>query len=177
MQVLYGVHIHLNKFIKIITIQGGPERMQHIWSIISRKRGTEWKSCVHYCIYNFFPSKMTPRSLNLMKAFWFCGRFSEAKSFSRFALLSQKSQFTYWIFSIVWLPRVNCQLLLCKARPAWIIKRSIHYVTVQHYNPGELLKEIPPYLKRDLWYKRSKFWKLHCLRKMGLESKHLHQNH
>ena len=33
-------------------------------------------------------------------------------------------------------PRVNCQLLLCKAKPAWIIKRSIHYVTLQHYNPG-----------------------------------------
>ena len=78
---------------------------------------------------------------------------------------------------IVWPPRVNCQLLLCKANPAWIIKRSIHYVTLQHYNPGELLKEIPPYLKRDFWYKRSKFWKLHCLRKMALESKCLHQNH
>ena len=102
--------------------------------------------------------------------------FSEAMSFSRFALLSQKSQFTYRKFSIVWLPRVNCQLLLCKAKPTWIIKRSIHYVTLQHYNPGELLKEILPYLKRDFWYKRSNFWKLHCLRKMALESKRLHQN-
>ena len=43
---------------------------------------------------------------------------SEAMSFSRFALLSQKSQFTYRKFSIVWLPRVNCQLLLCKAKRA-----------------------------------------------------------
>ena len=71
-------------------------------------------------------------------------------------------------------PRVKCLLLLCKAKPAWI-KRSIHYVTLQHYNPGELLKEIPPYLKRDFWYKRNKFWKWHCLRKMALESKPLHQ--
>ena len=48
-------------------------------------------------------------------------------------------------------------LLLCiKTKPAWI-KRSIHYVTLQHYNPGELLKENPPYLKRDFWYKRRKF--------------------
>ena len=122
---------------------------------------------------------MTPRSLILMKAFWFCGHFSEAMSFSRFALLSQKSQFTctYREFSIVWLPQVNCQLLLCKAKLAWITKRSIHYITLQHYNPGELLKEIPPYLKRDYWYKRSKFRKLHCFRKMDLESKRLHQNH
>ena len=67
---------------------------------------------------------MTPRSLILMKAFWFYGCFSEAMSFSRSALLSQKSQFTYRKFSIVWLPRVKCLLLLCKAKPAWI-KRSI----------------------------------------------------
>ena len=39
-------------------------------------------------------------------------------------------------FSIVWLTRVNCQLLLCKAKPAWIIKTSNHYITLQHYNPG-----------------------------------------
>ena len=113
---------------------------------------------------------MTPRSLILMKAFWFYGRFSEAMSFSRFALLSQKSQFMYRKFSIVWLPWVKCLLLLCKAKPAWI-KRSLHYVTLPHYNTGELLKEIPPYLRRDFWYKRCKFWKWHCLRKMALESK------
>ena len=116
---------------------------------------------------------MTPRSLILMKAFWFYCHFSEAMSFSRFALLSRKSQFTYRKFSIVWLPRVKCLLLFCKAKPAWI-KRSIHYVTLQHYNPGDLLKEIPPYLKRDFWYKRSKFWKWHCLRKMALGSKRWH---
>ena len=80
---------------------------------------------------NSFSSKMTPRSLILMKAFWFYGRFSEAMSVSRFALLSQKSQFTYRQCSIVWLPRVKCLLLLCKAKPAWI-KRSIHYVTLPH---------------------------------------------
>ena len=50
-------------------IRGGPKRMQHLRSIISRKRGTEWRVCVHYCLYNSFPSKMTPRSLMLMKAF------------------------------------------------------------------------------------------------------------
>ena len=83
------------------------------------------------------------------------GRFSEAMSFSRFALLSQKSQFMYRKFSIVWLPRVKCLLFLCKAEPAWI-KIGIHYVILQHYNPGELLKEIPPYLKRDIWYRDTK---------------------
>ena len=76
----------------------------------------------------FFSSKMTPRSLILMKAYWFYGCFSEAMSFSRFALLFQ---FTYWKFSIVWLPRVKCLLLLCKAKPAWI-KRSFHYITMPH---------------------------------------------
>ena len=48
----------------------------------------------------------------------------------------------------------------CKAKRAWI-KRSIHYVTLPH--PGELLKEIPPYLRRDFWYKRCTIWKWHCL--------------
>ena len=67
-------------------IQGGPKRMQHLWSIISIKLGTEWKSCVHYRVWNSFPSKMTPRTLILMKAFWFYGRFSDAMSFSRFSL-------------------------------------------------------------------------------------------
>ena len=50
------------------------------------------------------------------------GRFSEAMAFSRFALLSQKSQFTYRNFFIVWLPRVKYLFLLCinciKAKPA-----------------------------------------------------------
>ena len=94
------------------------------------------------CIINIaykilFHSKMTPRSLILMKGFWFYGRFSEAKSFSKFALLSQKSQFTSRKFSVVWLPRV---LLLCIANPAWI-KRSIHYIALQPYNPGSYSKK------------------------------------
>ena len=46
----------------------------------------------------FLYSKMTPRSLILMKAFLYA-RFSEAVSFQDFALLSQESQFTYRIFS------------------------------------------------------------------------------
>ena len=116
------------------------------------------KLCALLHIKNI-PSKMTPRSLILMKVFWFYGRFSEAMSFSRFALLSQNSQFTFRKFSIVWLPWVKCLLLLCKAKPAWI-KRSIHYVTLQHYNLGELLREIPPYLKRDFWYKKEQILKM-----------------
>ena len=40
------------------------------------------------------------------------------------SLLSQKSQLTYRKFSIVWLPRVKCLLLLCRTKTVWI-KRSI----------------------------------------------------
>ena len=43
-------------------------------------------------------------------------RFSEAVSFSRFVLLSQKSQFTYRTFSIVWLSRVRIYLMLCNLK-------------------------------------------------------------
>ena len=46
------------------------------------------------------------------------GHFSEAMSFSRFALLSQKSQFTYRKCSIVWLPQLKCLLFVFKAKPA-----------------------------------------------------------
>ena len=115
-------------------IQGGPKRMHHLRSIISSKRGTEIhrmkKLCALFRIKFLFQQDDT-NILILMKAFWFYGRFSEAMSFSRFALLSQKSQFMYRTFFIVWLSRVKCLLLLCKAKPAWI-KRSIHYVTLPH---------------------------------------------
>ena len=151
--------------------------MQHLQSIISRKRGNRIKKLCSLLRIEFFSEQDVTKIVNFDEGVLILCRFSEAMSFSRFALLSQKSQLiTHRIFSIVWLPRVNCQLLLCKVKTAWI-KRSMHYVTLQHYNPGELLKEIPPYLKGDFWYKRSKFWKLHCLRNMTLESKRLHQNH
>ena len=93
----------------------------------------------------FFSQQDDTKIVNFDEGVLILCSFSAAMSFSRFALLSQKSQFTYRQFSIVWFPRVNCQLLLmCNAKPAWIIKRSINYVTLQHYNPGELLKEIHP---------------------------------
>ena len=79
---------------------------------------------------------MTPRSLILMKAFWFYSRFSEAMSFSKFAMSVSKVTIDVPKFPIVWLPRVKCLLLLWNTKTAWI-KRSIHYVTLQHYNPGE----------------------------------------
>ena len=101
-----------------------------------KKTGDRMKKLCALLHIEFFSEQDNAKIVNLMKAFWFCDRLSEAMSFSRFALLSQKSQFTYQIFSIVWLPQVNCQLLLCKAKPAWIIKRSIHYVTLQHYKSG-----------------------------------------
>ena len=119
---------------------------------------------------------MTPRSLSLMKAFGFYGHFSEAMSFSKFATSVSKVTIDIPKISIVWLPRVNCLLLLCKTKTTQI-KRSIHYVILQCYNPGKALIGIPHYLNRDFWYKRSKFWKWHCFRKMALESKRLHQNH
>ena len=71
-------------------------------------------------------------------------------------LPSQKSQFTYRICSIVWHPRVNCQLLLCKSKPAWI-KRSIHYVTMQRSNPGGATHRKSSLLQTWLLVQRSKF--------------------
>ena len=95
--------------------------------------------------------------------------------FQNLPLLSQKSQLTYRNVHCL-APPGKVLLLLCKTKTVWI-KRSIHYVILQCYNPRKALKEIPHYLTRDFWYKRSKFWKGHCFRKMALESKRLHQNH
>ena len=61
--------MHMNVNFSHHCIWGGPKRMQHWRSIISRKWGTEWKICVHHWLYNSFPSKMTPRLLILMKVF------------------------------------------------------------------------------------------------------------
>ena len=67
----------------------------------------------------FFSQQDDTKIVNFDEGVLILWPFSEAMSFSRCALLSQKSQFTYRKFSIVWLPRVNyCQLLLCKAKPA-----------------------------------------------------------
>ena len=94
------------------------------------------------------------------------GRFSEAMSFRRFALLSRKSQFTYRNFFIVWLPRVKCLLLLCKTKPA-LIKRSIHYVTLQHYNLHGGARNSSLYLKRDFWNKKEQILKMALPQKNG----------
>ena len=67
---------------------------------------------------------------------------------------------------------VKCLILLCKAKPAWVT-RSIHYITLQHYNPRELLQEIPPFLKRDFWYKKEQILKMTLPQKMALETNRL----
>ena len=116
------------------------------------------------------------RSLILIKAFGFYGRFSWGNVIFKICHFCLKSHNWRTENFHCLAPRVKCLLLLCKTKTAWI-KRSIHYVIPQCYNPGKALKEIPPYLNRDFWYKRSTFWKWHCFRKMALESKRLHQNH
>ena len=133
------------------------------------------KLCALLCI-KFFPQQDDTKIVNfdegvliLWPFFWGNVIFKICPSISKVTIYVPK-------LSIVWLPRVKRLLLLCKAEPTWI-KRSIHDIILQHYNPGELLKEIPPYLKHDFWCKRSEFWKWHWLRKIALESKRLHQNH
>ena len=110
---------------------------------------------------------MTPRSLVLMKAFWFYSRFCETMSFFKFAASVSKVTNDVPKISIVWLARVKCLLLLWKRTTAWI-KRSIDYVILQCYNPGDATQRnssLPQSWLIDFWYKRSKFWKWHCLKK------------
>ena len=130
-------------------IQGGPERTQHLRSIISKNEGQN-EQVVCIIAYKLFFQQDDTKIVNfdegvliLWPFFWGNVIFKICPFISRVTIYVPN------IF-VVWLPLVKFLLLLCKAKPAWI-KRSIHYATLQHYNPGELLKEIPPYLKRDFW--------------------------
>ena len=88
-------------------IQGGPERVQHLRSIISRKRGDRIDNlCALLCV-KFFPQQDDTKIVIFYESVLILWPFSEARSFSRFALLSQKSQVTYRKCSIVWLPRLG----------------------------------------------------------------------
>ena len=160
------------------TIQGGPERMQHLRSIkISRKLGTEWKSCVHYCVYNSFPSKMTPRSFILMKVvlilwpyFWGNVIFKIC-----FSLFYQKSRLRSEGISLSSFPgivtlqsyKMNASLYSC------CLRFSKHEQTLY---PGEPNSGNLRYVNCDFWDRSGKFWKWHCLSKTAIESKRLHQN-
>ena len=48
--IIIARKLYMHHCKRVEDIQGGPERMQHLRSIISRKGGTEWKSFVHYCV-------------------------------------------------------------------------------------------------------------------------------
>ena len=87
-----------------------------------------------------FSNQMTPRSLILMKAFGFYGRFSEAMSFSKFATSVSKVTIYVPKISIVCLPGESVCSCFVKMKTARI-KRSIRYVILHCYNPGKALKE------------------------------------
>ena len=148
-------------------IQGGPEKMQHLRSMISRKTRDRINKLCALLRTKFFFQQDDTKIINFDEGILILWPFSETMSFSKFASSISKVT-TYRKFPIVWLPLVKCLLLLWKTKTAWI-KRSIYYVTLQCYNPGKAPKEIPPSLNRDFWYRRSKFWKWHCFRKMALE--------
>ena len=126
------------------------------------------KVCALLCI-KFFPQQDDTKIFNfdegvliLWPFFWGNVIFKICPSISKLTIHVPK------IFHcLASLGKVSA-LAKSKVEPAWI-KRSIHYVILQRYNPGELRKEIPPHLKRDFWYKRSEFWKWQWLRIMALK--------
>ena len=72
-------------------IQGGPERMQRFWSVISTRFLIEYHWFLLYWIEYYIKSNLTPSSSCMDKAFWFYGYFSEAVSFSKCATFSPES--------------------------------------------------------------------------------------
>ena len=120
---------------------------------------------------------MTPRSLILMKAFWFYGSFSEAMSFSKFA--TSVSKVTIGVLKTCHClasPVKVCALALKNEDSMNEEKHSLRNSAVLQSREGTQRNSSLPH-DRDFWYKRSKFWKWHCFRKMALESKRLHQHH
>ena len=76
------------------------------------------KLCALLHIKFFFHCKMTPRSLILMKAILILWPFFWGNVIFKICRFYLKSHnLRKWKFSIVWLPRVKCLLLLCKAKP------------------------------------------------------------
>ena len=61
-------HNYLTFLPKIIFIQGGPERMQRLWSLISRTSSIKQNWFLFYYVENSFSNKMKPWSLILGKA-------------------------------------------------------------------------------------------------------------
>ena len=69
---------------------------------------------------------MTPRSLILMKAFWFYGRFSGAMSFSKFATPVSTVTIDVLKISIVWLPRGKVSALALKSEDTCRMNKEKH---------------------------------------------------
>ena len=120
-----------------------------------------------------FPTRWPSRSLLLMKAFGFYGRFSEAMSFSKFATSVSKVIIDVPKISIVWLPRVKC-LISCKTmdvrktKTAWI-KRSIHYVkssaVLQSGEDRTVTQRNSSLPQSWLLIQKKQIWKWHCCQK------------
>ena len=113
-------------------IQGGPERMQRFWSVISTRFLIEYHWFLLYWIEYSIKSNLTPSSSCMDKAFWFYGYFSEAVSFSKCATFSPESSLeAARIFCLTAFHGTSCvdKCTLWKGRQhEW--NRGIHYATL-----------------------------------------------
>ena len=110
-------------------IQGGPKRMQRVWSVISTTFLIECHWFLLYWIEYSFPSILTPSLSSMDKAFWFQGYFSEAVSFSKCSPFSPASRLeAAGIFHLVashWISCVDKSIiaLTLKRKTTWIKPR------------------------------------------------------
>ena len=125
------------------------------------------KLCTLLCT-EFFSQQNDTKIINFDEGVWFYGHFSEAMSFLKFATSVSEVTIDVPQISIVWLPRVKCLLLLWNTKTAWI-KRSIHYVTLQRYNPGEATRRNSSRPQSWLLIEKKQILKMTLPQKMALE--------
>ena len=104
-------------------------------TIILRKQRTKWKKL---CALFFSHQEFRWRRFDCIAVFLSNVIYKSCPSISKVTI------YVPIFFFFFWLPRVKCLLLLCKVKPAWILKRSNHYGTWQHYNLGKLSKKFLP---------------------------------
>ena len=156
-----------------IIIQGGPERMQQFWSLISRTSSIKRIIFLFYWVENSFSNKMTPWPLILGKAFGYYGYFSEAMSFSKFATFSILAILgTARMFRFTASRRINCCVMnssVCSHCLRFQIKCSVSATG------GREVRIL--LCSKVRWGRKStKFWKWHCLTKIALGFRRLTQH-
>ena len=135
-----------------ISIQGGPERTQHLRSMISRKRGTEWNRLCAILRIEYFFQQNYNKIINVEEGFLISWPFCEAMPFSKFATSVTKVKiYVPKIFHCLVSPGIVSALALKNEDSINKEKHSLRNSPV--LQSGEATQRNSSYLNSDFWYK------------------------